>query len=165
MLRTQTNRYDCPSLPLQIPKQHHSLALRGRPVILMFVSLLTMSMHCSLKTTHSYLSKLDSKTTSVALQSNLYSNPWWSVSGSNRWPPACKAGALPAELTPLLLIWWVEEDLNLRPHAYQACALTTWATDPWTGGNPCESEEIWGRIGSSTSKNVPMFWYAKDISC
>ena len=20
--------------------------------------------------------------------------------------------------------WWVEEDLNLRPHAYQACALT-----------------------------------------
>ena len=21
--------------------------------------------------------------------------------------------------------WWVEEDLNLRPHAYQACALTT----------------------------------------
>ena len=24
---------------------------------------------------------------------------WWTVSGSNRWPPACKAGALPAELT------------------------------------------------------------------
>ena len=23
------------------------------------------------------------------------------------------------------LKWWVEEDLNLRPHAYQACALTT----------------------------------------
>ena len=22
-------------------------------------------------------------------------------------------------------IWWVEEDLNLRPHAYQACALTS----------------------------------------
>ena len=21
--------------------------------------------------------------------------------------------------------WWVEEDLNLRPHAYQACALTS----------------------------------------
>ena len=26
---------------------------------------------------------------------------WWSVSGSNRWPSACKADALPAELTPL----------------------------------------------------------------
>ena len=27
---------------------------------------------------------------------------WWRVPGSNRWPPACKAGALPAELTPHL---------------------------------------------------------------
>ena len=26
--------------------------------------------------------------------------------------------------------WWVEEDLNLRPHPYQGCALTNWATDP-----------------------------------
>ena len=25
---------------------------------------------------------------------------WWRVPGSNRWPPACKAGALPAELNP-----------------------------------------------------------------
>ena len=24
----------------------------------------------------------------------------WSLAGSNRWPPACKAGALPAELRP-----------------------------------------------------------------
>jgi hypothetical protein len=22
-------------------------------------------------------------------------------------------------------IWWAREDLNLRPHAYQACALTS----------------------------------------
>ena len=27
--------------------------------------------------------------------------------------------------------WWAWEDLNLRPHAYQACALTTWATSPF----------------------------------
>ena len=27
---------------------------------------------------------------------------WWSLSGSNRRPPACKAGALPAELRPHL---------------------------------------------------------------
>ena len=26
---------------------------------------------------------------------------WWRMSGSNRRPPACKAGALPAELIPL----------------------------------------------------------------
>ena len=48
---------------------------------------------------------------------------WWRRTGSNRRPPACKAGALPAELRPLIF-WWAREDLNLRPHAYQACALT-----------------------------------------
>src|SRR6267378_8251482 len=74
----------------------------------------------------------------------------WSQTGSNRRPPACKAGALPTELWPLpgirtsdvsdqeanvllpddwLLItdtrnWWAWEDLNFRPHAYQARALT-----------------------------------------
>ena len=66
---------------------------------------------------------------------------WWSQTGSNRRPPACKAGALPAELWPLTChknpasvcslphtctgrIWWVWEDLNFRPHPYQGCALT-----------------------------------------
>ncbi len=29
---------------------------------------------------------------------------WWSLSGSNRRPPACKAGALPAELKPQLIL-------------------------------------------------------------
>jgi hypothetical protein len=67
---------------------------------------------------------------------------WWRRSGSNRRPPACKAGALPAELRPRPIHdqrlaprpgscrarhqeWWAREDLNLRPHAYQACALTS----------------------------------------
>ena len=27
-------------------------------------------------------------------------NKWWRMTGSNRRPPACKAGALPAELIP-----------------------------------------------------------------
>ena len=27
-------------------------------------------------------------------------SPWWRMTGSNRRPPACKAGALPAELIP-----------------------------------------------------------------
>ena len=31
---------------------------------------------------------------------NAESNCWWSRGGSNSWPPACKAGALPAELRP-----------------------------------------------------------------
>ncbi len=65
---------------------------------------------------------------------------WWSQTGSNRRHPACKAGALPAELWPRTrrdggaselpgapqrrLQWWAWEDLNFRPHAYQARALT-----------------------------------------
>ena len=81
---------------------------------------------------------------------------WWSQTGSNRRPHACKARALPAELWPrtrrrMLLRarlrwrygaaafvqerpaepklrssegWWAWEDLNFRPHAYQARALT-----------------------------------------
>jgi hypothetical protein len=31
------------------------------------------------------------------------SKGWWSRTGSNRRPPACKAGALPAELRPLII--------------------------------------------------------------
>ena len=27
-------------------------------------------------------------------------------------------------------MWWVWVDLNHRPHPYQGCALTNWATDP-----------------------------------
>jgi hypothetical protein len=30
----------------------------------------------------------------------LHLNSWWRMTGSNRRPPACKAGALPAELIP-----------------------------------------------------------------
>jgi hypothetical protein len=79
---------------------------------------------------------------------------WWSQTGSNRRPPACKAGALPTELWPRCFSWlanrsspisaqpspfglrraifahsasedwWAWEDSNFRPHAYQARALT-----------------------------------------
>ncbi len=71
---------------------------------------------------------------------------WWSQTGSNRRPHACKARALPTELWPLdeaaaslrelsisivraprcshEEVWWAQADSNCRPHAYQACALT-----------------------------------------
>ena len=40
---------------------------------------------------------------SVVCSSQLsYWPVWWRLAGSNRWPPACKAGALPAELNPHL---------------------------------------------------------------
>ena len=35
--------------------------------------------------------------------SRLYLHPWWRWRESNPWPPACRAGALPAELHPHVL--------------------------------------------------------------
>ena len=78
--------------------------------------------------------------------SRFASEGWWSQTGSNRRPQACKASALPTELRPrsgwqaeLATArlagsrqplaasegWWARDELNVRPHAYQACALTT----------------------------------------
>ena len=65
----------------------------------------------------------------------------WGLQGSNLWPSACKADALPAELRPHTLwipIWnstkrllqrprW---DSNPRPPPWQGGALTNWATRP-----------------------------------
>ena len=34
----------------------------------------------------------------VRCSTNWANDSWWRLTGSNRWPPACKAGALPAEL-------------------------------------------------------------------
>ncbi len=42
----------------------------------------------------SFLSKIQSSNPLI------YKRKWWRWTGSNRWPPACKAGALPAELHP-----------------------------------------------------------------
>ena len=63
---------------------------------------------------------------------------WWRWGGSNPWPQACKARALPNWATPPFsnsksqfeIRWWAWVDLNYWPHAYQACALTNWATGP-----------------------------------
>src|SRR5215472_15589344 len=46
---------------------------------------------------------------------------WWSWSGSNRRPPECKSGALPAELQPLLI-----------PKIFEA----DWTRDPGQAGSP-----------------------------
>ena len=37
---------------------------------------------------------------SCPCKSTYFIKKWWSLAGSNRWPPACKTGALPAELKP-----------------------------------------------------------------
>ena len=81
----------------------------------------------------------DSKSAVVAHATVLSSDSrlltWWSRTGSNRRPPACKAGALPTELRPrypsvacYLLRprkWWVWMDSNHRPPPYQDGALTS----------------------------------------
>src|SRR6187200_874360 len=43
----------------------------------------------------------DASTLFDAVHAWYYVPEWWSQPGSNRRPPACKAGALPAELWPL----------------------------------------------------------------
>ncbi len=58
---------------------------------------------------------------------------WWSQAGSNRRPPACKAGALPAELWPQCLIFFSVAALHFlrawshtrvyAPGARKNCAL------------------------------------------
>ena len=112
--------------------------------------LLALSLHLIVKEPKYYLSRHYPLTTIKTLHRSLlslvlnilhYIPSWsspltWSQSGLNRRPPACKAGALPAELWPpsletkLTHLWWAWVDLNYRPHAYQACALTNWATGP-----------------------------------
>ena len=71
---------------------------------------------------------------------------WWRVPGSNRWPPACKAGALPAELTPHrgFLKWWAKMDSNHRPHDYQSCALASWAIGPYWFLTSCSDTHPYG---------------------
>ena len=46
-------------------------------------------------------------TTSAQVCSRGTTEEWWRMTGSNRRPPACKAGALPAELIPLLTACYV----------------------------------------------------------
>ena len=88
----------------------------GRPAVPMF-----LSQRCQIPS---------ERTAQRKPRSALRSHPspaWWSLSGSNRRPSACKADALPAELRPPPARgeWWVEMDSNHRPYAYQAYALTT----------------------------------------
>ena len=45
--------------------------------------------------------------------------------------------------------WWAWEDSNLRPYAYQAYALTTWATSPWL-------LRLWSLVVSFRPNLVPL---------
>ena len=48
---------------------------------------------------------------------------WWRIAGSNRWPPECKSGALPAELIPHDFILVGRERLELStPPLSRVCS-------------------------------------------
>ncbi len=94
----------------------------------------------------------------MRLHIKILQRSWWRWQESNLRLPECKSGALPTELhpqqiwlrgqdlnlrplgyepnelpdcsTPRYTLWWAWVDSNYRPHAYQACALTNWATGP-----------------------------------
>ena len=65
--------------------------------------------------------------------------------------------------------WWAQMDSNHRPHAYQACALTTWAMRPvwwrWGGSNSwppaCKAgalpAELHPHCLTSSLFNLPLF--------
>ena len=55
---------------------------------------------------------------------------WWSLSGSNRRPPACKAGALPAELRPQCLGHSGCRSLVRTPDRLLVCLLVSKGGDP-----------------------------------
>ena len=63
---------------------------------------------------------------------------WWRVPGSNRWPPACKAGALPAELTPHVV------ETKSTPYAfYASIKCLTVALFLLSKSNPLRWALIW----------------------
>ena len=78
---------------------------------------------------------------------------WMQIRRSPSWAKAPYKDRILSLLPDFMIIWWVEEDLNLRPHAYQACALTTWATDPVQTGR---SDVILKRYGDSLAQNMQL---------
>ena len=65
-------------------------------------------------------------------------------------------------------IWWAQVDSNHRPHAYQACALTTWAMSPHLsvlsplkiGGDERDrtDDPLLAKQVLSQLSYTPMFW-------
>lgn len=72
---------------------------------------------------------------------------WWAVRGSNPRQPACKAGALPTELTAR---GFLVEDRTLRVNGQGARSRTT------TGCLPPEGEPLW-------AAGAGMFWSARSV--
>ena len=61
------------------------------------------------------------------------------------------------------LVWWAQEDSNLRPHAYQACALTTWATSPFDFRRPVVVFRLPTPCGGDEEDRTPDPLLAKQV--
>ena len=88
---------------------------------------------------------------------------WWSLAGSNRWPPACKAGALPAELRPQNLITGREDRIRtcdpLVPNQvlYQAELLPVYMARP-AGVEPTT---FWSVVRRSIQLSYGRIYFSK----
>ena len=72
---------------------------------------------------------------------------WWRLAGSNRWPPACKAGALPAELNPHISIF------HFRCSKIQAYALRFYSLYPRLTST-CTSGPKWSRFSAEKPRRL-----------
>ena len=85
----------------------------------------------------------------------------WNLFGGgkeNRTPDPLLAKQMLSQLSYTPNCWWVWEDLNFRPHAYQACALTTWATNPYLFQYRLATTAIKGYVDSITSAHQSLFF-------
>ena len=83
----------CPQLKLNALHTFNKYANLSVALLITFIYIVQFS-RCSFPTSLEVRLKYSIP---WVLQSNFN---WWRLPGSNRWPPACKAGALPAELNP-----------------------------------------------------------------
>ena len=70
------------------------------------------------------------KSSIFILQSSI--KKWWRWTGSNRWPPACKAGALPAELHPHS----VSENWKFKIENYMEFSIFNFSNLQYLNGGP-----------------------------
>ena len=85
----------------------------------------------------------------------LQSISWWRLAGSNRWPPACKAGALPAELNPHLFREVVGQN-GLEPSTSRLSVVCSSQLSYW----PILTSLLY----SGTSSMYPLNWITHRVT-
>ena len=92
---------------------HRLLVPRHSPCALFYLTLLKNSLLGRLAICSLWLSRFFAWIIfSFQCTSSLILSDQWRLTGSNRWPPACKAGALPTELSPQGLFFF-QPDITL----------------------------------------------------